>query len=53
MEILTKKEVAELLKVSVSTVDTLRKQGLPSFSIGNAVRFNKEAVLTFVAQLSN
>ncbi|RJQ26239.1 MAG: DNA-binding protein [Peptococcaceae bacterium] len=44
-EILTKAELAKLLKVTQRTIDRLRTEGLPCFKVGNAVRFNRKKVL--------
>lgn len=43
-KILTKKEVAQWLKVSEPTIDRWRKQGLPSIKTNRLVRFNLEEV---------
>ncbi|WP_238442568.1 helix-turn-helix domain-containing protein [Desulforamulus reducens] len=49
--VLTVKEVAELLRVSRSTVYELIKQGeLPYFQIGNKKRFQTEQILQWVAR---
>ena len=45
---LTTQEVADLLKISKSTVIKLRGQGLPSIKIFDSVRFSKKAVLKFI-----
>ena len=43
--ILTKKELAELLKVSQRTIDNLRKnQGLPCAVVGRSIRFTEEGI---------
>jgi len=43
--ILTKKEVAQILKISERTVDSLRKhQGLPYASVGRSIRFDEAAI---------
>lgn len=47
-KILTKKELAEFLKVSEKTIDNLRKNGLPFFRVGNNIRFDKEKVLNWL-----
>jgi len=47
-EILTKKELAELLKVTEKTIDNLRKKGLPCFKVGNNIRFDKNKVLEWL-----
>lgn len=45
---LNKKQVAEVLGVSVSMVNKLMVQGMPYIKIGRSVRFEKEAVLEWV-----
>lgn len=46
MEILTKKEVAALLKVSERSIDLWRQRdGLPTVKIGQVCRFYREVVL--------
>ena len=47
-EVLTKEELAKLLKVGVRTIDRMRKEGMPYFNIGTAVRFRKENVFKWV-----
>ena len=42
---ITKKEVAELLSVSIPTVDRYMKKGLPYNKIGKTVRFETQNVL--------
>ena len=44
-KILTKKEVAEKLRVSERTIDNLRKnQGLPYATVGGLIRFTEEDI---------
>lgn len=45
---LNKKQIAEVLGVSVSMVNKLMAQGMPKIKIGRAVRFEKEVVLEWV-----
>jgi len=52
-EILTKKELAKLLKVTVRTIDRLRGEGMPSFKVGNQVRFDKEDVKDWLKKNKN
>lgn len=49
-DILTKEEIAKLLKVTVRTVDRMRSEGMPYFKVGNAVRFRKEKVIQWLEQ---
>ena len=51
-EILTKEELAEMLKIGVRTVDRLRREGLPSFKVGNQVRFDRDEVLKWLKENS-
>jgi excisionase family DNA binding protein len=45
-KLLTKKEAAELLSVSLATVDNYRRNGtIPSYRIGSAVRFKKNELI--------
>ena len=45
------KKVAELLKVSVPTVDNLRKKsGMPYKLVGSSIRFVKEEVLNWIEE---
>jgi len=44
----TKKEIAEILKLSIPTIDRLMKQGMPYFKIGRSVRFKDEEVLEWI-----
>ena len=43
--ILTQKEVADMLKVSVKSVYNWRKRGLPFYKRGSTVRFKEQEVL--------
>lgn len=48
-EFLTKKELAELLKVTIRTIDRLcTHEGLPFVKFGRNVRFEKEKVLDWI-----
>lgn len=50
-ESLTKKEVADLLKCSVRSVDSLRtNDGLPCVKLGRLVRFSREAVQAWLEE---
>lgn len=49
-EILTREELAKLLKVTERTIDRLRKEGLPWYRVGANVRFDKEKVLKWLEQ---
>ena len=53
-EIMTPKEVAQYLKMSVLTVYKHAKQGtIPGFRIGNSWRFDKKKIDTVLLQSSN
>ncbi|MCK4025614.1 helix-turn-helix domain-containing protein [Streptococcus iners] len=41
---LNKKQACEYLGISNNTLDSWIKQGLPSIKIGKTVRFNKQAI---------
>ena len=48
-ELMTKAEVADLLKLSPRSVDRLRVRGdLPAMKILSSVRFRKDDVLAFI-----
>lgn len=48
MSVMTKKEVARLLRVSERTVDTWRKvYGLPTMKLGQVCRFDQGEVLAW------
>ena len=47
-EILTKDELAKMLKVTIRTLDRLRSEGLPSIKVGNQVRFIEKDVLEWL-----
>lgn len=51
-EVLTKGELAKLLKVTERTIDNLRKEGMPYFKVGVNVRFNRSKVLDWLEQRS-
>lgn len=51
-EYLTKKEVSQLLKVSISTIDNYSKQGyLQPLSIGRRILFKKSDVVNSLIEL--
>lgn len=47
-EYLTLKELADKLKISRSTIDRWRKEGMPFVKIGRGVRFDEVAVMTWI-----
>jgi excisionase family DNA binding protein len=50
-ELLTIAEVAELLKISISSVRRLQQQRLlPFFKVGGSVRLNKHDVTAYLAK---
>ena len=52
--LLTKKETANLLSCSVSTIDNYRRKGiLKRHHIGSAVRFKKNEVLAAIEQMND
>lgn len=46
--LLTKKELSQILKISVSYINKLMKKGLPYFRIGRSVRFRCSEVVIFL-----
>lgn len=44
------KELADQLSVSPSTIRKLREQGMPTVLIGDAVRFEPEAIKLFISK---
>lgn len=52
-EILTREELAKILKVTDRTVDRLRKDGMPYFKVGASVRFDKAKVLEWLNRQQN
>ena len=53
-EILTMKEICDLLKVHPSTVYKLVKQGeIPAFRIGSEWRFRRDTMLRLLSEKSN
>lgn len=46
--LLTGKEAAALLRVSQSSLTTLRKNGLPFIKLGKRVLYKREALLNFI-----
>lgn len=51
-KMLTRKEIAKELNVSLPTLDLLRKKGLPELKVGKVVRFNKEDVFKWFKERS-
>lgn len=47
-QILTKKEVADLLQVSVRSINNRMNEGLPFSGIGRNVRFNRDDVFDWI-----
>jgi excisionase family DNA binding protein len=47
--ILSRKETAELLRLTERSIDAMRKAGrLPHFRVGSSVRFHREDVLALI-----
>jgi len=44
----TKKEICEILNLSIPTIDRLMTQGLPHLKIGKSVRFDEEKILKWI-----
>lgn len=51
-ELLTMKEMSELLKVSQPTLINWRKRGMPFKKVGNGIRFEKEKALQWIDEQS-
>lgn len=49
--LMTKAQVAEFLQVTPRTVDTLRKDGLPSLTVGGSIRFDQDEVMAYLRAL--
>lgn len=47
-EYITISELSKMLKISRSTIDRWRKEGMPSYKIGIGVRFIEEEVHTWI-----
>ena len=47
-QMLTRNEVAEVLKVHVNTIDRYVKQGMPCIKVASAVRFELDAVMEWL-----
>lgn len=50
---ITKKELAEELKISLPTIDRQLKLGMPHINIGKAVRFELEEVIKWLKEQGN
>lgn len=48
--IMTKKELAEELKVHINTISNFMKQGMPYLKSGFVVRFEKDKVIKWLEQ---
>jgi 5-methylcytosine-specific restriction protein A len=46
--LVSEKELAEILQLSRSTINRLRKQGMPFIKIGKSVRYDLEAVKKWI-----
>lgn len=49
-EYITLMELAQSLKISRATIDRWRKEGMPSYKIGNGVRFIGSEVSEWIEQ---
>lgn len=49
-EYITLMELAQSLKISRATIDRWRKEGMPSYKIGNGVRFIEPEVSKWIEQ---
>lgn len=48
MNLLTSKEVAMLLRVRTTTMNTLRKQGLPFYTVGRSYRYLESEIKEYI-----
>lgn len=49
-EILTQKELCELLKINVTTAYRWRKEGMPFMGAGKGIRYDKQEVLKWLKE---
>ncbi|WHH58497.1 helix-turn-helix domain-containing protein [Petroclostridium sp. X23] len=49
-KLITLLELADYLKVTRTTIDRWRKEGMPCIKVGRGVRFNKEAVMQWIGK---
>jgi excisionase family DNA binding protein len=47
-EFLTLEELSQLLKISRTTIDRWRKEGMPFIKMGRGVRFDQDAVMKWI-----
>ncbi len=47
-ELITLEELSKMLKISRTTIDTWRREGMPFQKIGRGVRFEKEKTLEWI-----
>lgn len=47
-KMVTSKELQETYSLSRSTIDRWRKEGMPSIKVGRGVRFDEEAVKSWI-----
>ena len=50
---LTKQELAKVLKCSIVTIDRWRKEGLPCIHKGSYIRFEEEEVVDWLKNTDN
>ncbi|KJS67022.1 MAG: hypothetical protein JL50_10820 [Peptococcaceae bacterium BICA1-7] len=51
-EVLTRAELAKLLRVNERTIDRLRKNGMPYMKVGSNIRFQWSKVLEWIDEQS-
>jgi|CZCB01.1.fsa_nt_gi excisionase family DNA binding protein len=49
-ELMTSREVADYLKVTMQTIYNWRKEGVPSFRIGHEYRYDLEKVMKWLSE---
>ena len=47
-KILTRKELAEYLRITEKTVDRLKRKAIPFHRVGRTIRFNRNDVLDYL-----
>lgn len=50
VSLITLEELSEYLKVSRTTIDRWRREGMPFEKVGRGVRFDKQAVMEWIKE---
>jgi predicted DNA-binding transcriptional regulator AlpA len=48
IELFTRRELSEILKIGISSIDLISENDLPRVHIGKSVRFTQKAIQTFI-----